>query len=138
MIGRPSPTSAMIRRPLPLTLTLLVSAAGNRHPAGHFVLAGLARYLDSLGIPDAIPPVAAAISPCGDSTFGWSVGDAVGNLVWVDSVAGSDILSLRPPDDHFPARTLVRYADALGRLATPYTVDTRRHATRSSYVATTL
>jgi CubicO group peptidase (beta-lactamase class C family) len=88
--------------------------------------------------PERLAPIAAALSQCRESTFRWSVGDALDKLSMVDSVPGSDILSLTPPDEHFTPPTLDRYADVLRRLAMPYAVDTRRHATRSSYVATTL
>jgi CubicO group peptidase (beta-lactamase class C family) len=45
---------------------------------------------------------------------------------------------LTAPAERFSASALQRYADVLRRLATPYAVDARGRATRSSYVASTL
>ncbi|HKB14397.1 MAG TPA: serine hydrolase, partial [Vicinamibacterales bacterium] len=42
------------------------------------------------------------------------------------------------PAEKFTTSALERYAAVVPRLATPYSIDTRRHATRSSYIATTL
>lgn len=59
-------------------------------------------------------------------------------MVMVDSVPGSDVVRLTPPAEGFAASDLERYADALRRLATPYSVDKRGRATPSSYVASAL
>src|SRR5262249_57474118 len=56
----------------------------------------------------------------------------------IDSVPGSDIVQLTPPQEQFTAKQLADYAAVLRRLAVPYSVAAGRHATRSSYVATTL
>jgi len=87
---------------------------------------------------DRLAPVAAAVAPCTDSTFRWSIGNALEYLVMVDSVPGSDIVELTPPAEKFTATALERYASSLKRLATPYSIDSRRRATRSSYSATTI
>jgi CubicO group peptidase (beta-lactamase class C family) len=86
--------------------------------------------------PERLAPIAAAIAQCSES-FRWGVGHRLDVTSMIDSAPGSDILQASPADDHF-TQLLPRYADVLARLATPYSVDTRRHATRSSYVATTL
>jgi CubicO group peptidase (beta-lactamase class C family) len=87
---------------------------------------------------DRLAPVAAAVAPCTDSTFRWSIGNALEYLVMVDSVPGSDIVELTPPAEKFTATALERYASSLKRLATPYSIDSRRRATRSSYSAATI
>ena len=88
--------------------------------------------------PDRLTPVAAAIAACTDSTFRWGVGSFMDRWAMIDSVPGADVAKLTAPAENFSASTLQRYSGALGRLATPYAVDARGHATPSSYAAPTL
>jgi CubicO group peptidase (beta-lactamase class C family) len=88
--------------------------------------------------PDRLAPLAAAVGKCTESTLRWGVGNLLHQLTMIDSVPGSDIVQLTAPQEQFTADRLASYADTLRRLAIPYSVDARRHATRSSYVATTL
>jgi len=88
--------------------------------------------------PDRLAPLAAAVAKCTDPSLRRGVGNLLNQLQMIDSVPGSDIVQLTPPQEQFTAKALADYADALRRLAVPYSVDARRHATRSSYVATTL
>jgi hypothetical protein len=61
------------------------------------------------------------------------------NLAMVDSVPGPDAIRLKPPAEGVPTPDAVaRYTQVLGRLAAPYSVDTRRRATPSTYSDTTL
>jgi CubicO group peptidase (beta-lactamase class C family) len=88
--------------------------------------------------PERLAPLAAAIAECADATLRWDVANLVDRMAMVDSVPGSDVVQLTAPAEKFTAPTLEHYTDVLRRLATPYSVDTRRHATHSSYVANTL
>ena len=54
-----------------------------------------------------------------------------------DSVPGADVVRA-PLSLEFAPSAVARYSDALGRLATPYSVDAKNHATPSSYSASTL
>src|SRR5262249_56013918 len=73
-----------------------------------------------------------------DPTLRGGIGNLLNRLTMIDSVPGSDVVQLIPPQEQFTAKALADYADVLRRLAVPYSVDARRHATRASYVATTL
>jgi CubicO group peptidase (beta-lactamase class C family) len=88
--------------------------------------------------PERLAPVAAAIAGCTDSTYRWGMSKFVEAMLMSDSVPGSDVVQLTAPAESFTASTLQHYADVLSRLATPYAVDARGRATRSSYVASTL
>jgi CubicO group peptidase (beta-lactamase class C family) len=88
---------------------------------------------------ERLAPLATVVAPCTDSTFRWSVANALEYLsMMVDSVPGTDVLQLTAPAERFTASALERYNAAVQRLATPYSIDARRHATRSSYAAGTL
>src|SRR5262249_1557776 len=88
--------------------------------------------------PDRLAPLAAAVGKCTDPRARAGIGNLLNRLTMIDSVPGSDVVQLIPPQEQFTAKALADYADVLKRLAVPYSVDARRHATRSSYVATTL
>jgi len=88
--------------------------------------------------PDRLAPLAVAVGKCTDPTMRSGVRNLLNKLSMIDSVPGSDVVQLTPPQEQFTAKDLTAYADTLQRLAVPYSVDARRHATRSSYVATTL
>jgi CubicO group peptidase (beta-lactamase class C family) len=88
--------------------------------------------------PERLAPVAAAVASCKGSTFRSAMSTLLDQMAMVDSVPGSDVVSVTPPAEGFTARALQLYSDALLRLATPYAVEGRGRATRSSYVASTL
>ena len=88
--------------------------------------------------PERLAPVAAAVARCTDSTFRGGVSALFDQFAMVDSVPGSDVVTLQAPAEGFTASTLQRYSGVLLRLATPYAVDARGRATPSSYVASTL
>jgi CubicO group peptidase (beta-lactamase class C family) len=87
---------------------------------------------------DRLAPLAAAVAACTDSSFPFGVA----GLLWkrmnmFDSVPGADVVR-SPLALEFAPSELARYSAALGRLATPYSVDAKNHATPSSYGASTL
>jgi CubicO group peptidase (beta-lactamase class C family) len=88
--------------------------------------------------PDRLGPVAAAVAGCTDSSFRWGVAALFDRLAMASSVPGADVVRLTPPAESFTASALQRYSSVLGRLATPYSVDSKGRATASSYVANTL
>jgi D-alanyl-D-alanine carboxypeptidase len=88
--------------------------------------------------PERLAPVAAAIAGCTDSTFRWGVSALFDRIAMTGSVPGADVAALKAPAEGFTETALRRYADTVGRLATPYAIDARGRATASSYVASTL
>lgn len=88
--------------------------------------------------PERLAPIAAAVARCTGSTFRWGVSTFFDQLAMVDSVPGSDVVTLQAPAEGFTASALQRYSGALLRLALPYSVDARGRAAASSYVASTL
>src|SRR6185436_9131046 len=84
--------------------------------------------------PERLEPVAAAVAACSESTFRAAVAHVIfDNLASIDSVPGSDIVRVVPPAEGFSAADIEKYAAALRRLATPYSVDKRNRTTPSSY-----
>ncbi len=124
-IGRFDPNSAdadlTIRQILTHTIETADGAAFSYHPE---------RYA-SLVQP---------IQQCtGDNTFRESLANLLGRLGMIASVPGADAVELVPPAPGAPdPPTLARYTDVLDRLATPYAVDSDRHAVRSQSTSTTL
>ena len=88
--------------------------------------------------PERLAPVAAAVAGCTDSTFRWGMAALFDRLAMIDSVPGSDVLQVRAPAENFTAFALQRYSDVVRRLATPYAVDAKGHASLSSYNAPVL
>ncbi len=88
--------------------------------------------------PDRLTPVAGAIADCTDSSFRWGVGALFDRMAMADSVPGADVAQLTAPTEAFTVSALQRYSGVLRRLATPYAVDSKNHATASSYAAKTL
>ena len=100
---------------------------------------GAANNLSFSYHPERLAPVAAAIASCKGSTFRSAMSAQLDHLTMMfDSVPGSDVISVTPPAEGFTATVLQRYSDALVRLVTPYAVEGRGRAARSSYVASTL
>jgi CubicO group peptidase (beta-lactamase class C family) len=89
--------------------------------------------------PERLAPVAAAIASCKSSTFRSAMSAHLDQMIMLlDSVPGSDVVSVTPPAEGFTVTALQHYSGVLARLATPYAVEGRGRATRSSYVASTL
>ena len=88
--------------------------------------------------PDRLGPVSGAVASCTDLPFRSGMASVLDRLAMTDSVPGSDIVASAAPVEGFSASALRRYADVLGRLATPYTVDARGRATPSSHVPSPL
>jgi CubicO group peptidase (beta-lactamase class C family) len=89
--------------------------------------------------PERLAPVAAAIASCKGTTFRSAMSALLDQMIMkFDSVPGSDVVSVTPPAEGLTATVLQHYSDVLLRLATPYAVEGRGRATRSSYVASTL
>jgi CubicO group peptidase (beta-lactamase class C family) len=87
--------------------------------------------------PDRLEPLAAAVAACTDSSFAFGVGGLLDRMLMPESVPGIDAIRA-PLALEFGAPAVDRYARALGRLATPYSVDTKGRATPGSYLAATL
>jgi CubicO group peptidase (beta-lactamase class C family) len=88
--------------------------------------------------PERLAPLASAIKACGAS-FRGTLSILLDRLGMVDSVPGLDAVHLVPPADDIPSASAVdRYTRTLQRLATPYAVDSRGHASPSQYTAATL
>lgn len=79
--------------------------------------------------PDRLGPLASAVAQCTDSSFRYGIAGLFDRMAMIDSVPGADVVDLTPPEENFTADTLSRYHDLLTRLATPYAVDSRGHAT---------
>jgi CubicO group peptidase (beta-lactamase class C family) len=83
---------------------------------------------------DRLDAVAAPIAACAKTTFAGAVGNLLSQNAMSDAVPGADAVDAGWAD----GGTRARYAGALGRLATPYAVDSRGRASASSYGARTL
>jgi CubicO group peptidase (beta-lactamase class C family) len=90
--------------------------------------------------PERLDPLAAVVPDCiDDDSFRETMANTLDRFAMRDSVPGADSVSLQPPlDGLFDRRTVDRYRGVLQRLATPYAVDRRGRATRSSYGTTGL
>jgi CubicO group peptidase (beta-lactamase class C family) len=89
--------------------------------------------------PERLDALAAAIVACRKGSFQHAFVDLLERFAMVDSVPGSDIVSVstpRPPD--ISSATLQRFRAVLNRLSTPYAIGASGNATISQYVATTL
>ncbi|MGH9313491.1 MAG: serine hydrolase domain-containing protein [Vicinamibacterales bacterium] len=90
--------------------------------------------------PDRLAPLSAVVPTCiDDDSFRETIANTLDRFAMRDSVPGADSVALPPPlDDYFDRRTIDRYAGVLERLATPYAVDKKGRATKSSYATTDL
>ena len=86
--------------------------------------------------PARLDVLASAVSICTGDSFRTVTGAMLERAVMFDSTPGPDVLQVSPPP--FPSSTMDRYRSALGRLATPYSVDSQGRASQSRYAATTL
>jgi CubicO group peptidase (beta-lactamase class C family) len=123
LIGKFAPTSPEAGATIGQLLTHTTGPAGNRNFAYN---------------PERLEPLAAAVAACRESTFRSAVADMFDVATMIDSVPGSDVVQLSAPAEGFTASALERYAGALRRLATPYSIDKRGRATPSSYAASTM
>jgi CubicO group peptidase (beta-lactamase class C family) len=88
--------------------------------------------------PDRLASLATVVPECiDDDSFRETVANTLDRFAMRDSVPGADAVSL-PHDDLFDQRTIERYQSVLARLATPYAVDKKGRATKSSYRTTSL
>jgi CubicO group peptidase (beta-lactamase class C family) len=89
--------------------------------------------------PERLAPLQAAIRECTGNSYRETVAQTLDQLGMFNSVPGADVVGLTPPAEGIPeANAVARYAQVLGRLATPYALDFRGNASRSQYAATTL
>lgn len=89
--------------------------------------------------PGRLEPLAAAVKACRDDSFRETIANQLARLAMVNSVPGSDVLTLAPPAEGIPSdEARSRYAAVLGRLATPYAVDSSKRAIQAQYSAATL
>jgi len=88
--------------------------------------------------PARLDALASAVSACTGDSYRSSLGAMLEQGIMFDSVPGPDVLQLVPPSNPFPPSTIDRYRGVLGRLATPYSVDSQGRASQSRYAATTL
>jgi CubicO group peptidase (beta-lactamase class C family) len=90
--------------------------------------------------PTRLAPLSAIVPDCiDDDSFRETVANTLDRFAMRDSVPGPDAVALPPPqDDLFNRRTIERYQGVLARLATPYSVDKKGRATKSTHPATTL
>lgn len=91
--------------------------------------------------PDRLAPLATVVPQCiQDDSLLETFAATLDRFAMRDSVPGVDAVSQPPPPlGHvFDPATIERYNVVLRRLATPYSIDKRGRATRSSYPTTTL
>jgi CubicO group peptidase (beta-lactamase class C family) len=89
--------------------------------------------------PDRLEPLSDAVRACTDVSFRETFATLLERLAMVDSVPGSDSISLQPPAEGIPdSDQAARYADVLQRLATPYAIDSKGRGVVSQYAAKTL
>jgi len=81
---------------------------------------------------DRLAPMAPAVSTCMNSTFRSGVAQQFARFGMVESVPGTDVVSLKPGDEGFDKATLDRYADLLARAAVQYAVDGKGRASAAA------
>jgi CubicO group peptidase (beta-lactamase class C family) len=88
--------------------------------------------------PERLAPLWPIVRKCGDS-YRETFANLLHRLAMFDSVPGPNIVTVVPPAEGVPhPRDVERYAAILERRATPYFVDDRRRALRSSYPDSTV
>jgi CubicO group peptidase (beta-lactamase class C family) len=89
--------------------------------------------------PERLEPLWVAVRACTDDSYRENVANWLNRLAMIDSVPGRDVISLPEGAEGMPDPDEVdRYTGALGRLAMPYAVDSRRRVFPSSHPSTTL
>jgi len=88
--------------------------------------------------PDRLAPLATAIAACTGDTFSGALISMLERFDMKDSVPGSDGTTWLPASADPGGSVAQRYASALRRLATPYTVDSKGKPSPSRYSTTAL
>jgi CubicO group peptidase (beta-lactamase class C family) len=88
--------------------------------------------------PERLGMLVAPIAACTGTNFRAAIAGMLERFAMFDSVPGSDVLSVTPPEPWMTPPTLARYASILDKLAAPYAVDSRRRLTSSQYAAIAL
>ena len=84
--------------------------------------------------PERLAPLWPILRTCTVDSYRESFANLLERLAMVDSVPGSNIVTVVPPAEGMPTPADVeRYTAVLQRQATPYAVDDRGRATHSSY-----
>ena len=90
--------------------------------------------------PERLAQLAPIIRKCTINSYRETLATELEQLAMMDSVPGADeVDQLHPPSEGVPTPDQVaRYTDVLQRLATPYAVDAKGHASPSQYTTTTV
>lgn len=89
--------------------------------------------------PERLEPLWPAVRACEGGSFRKTLANVLERFALLDSVPGPDAPSLVPPAEGVPTpEAAARYAETLGRLATPYAVDGQGRAAPSQYTSNTL
>lgn len=86
--------------------------------------------------PERLEPLTAALATCTGHPFRPSLTSLLDRVAMRDSLPGSDVLADPTAAGTMSASTLDRYKSVLGRLAVPYAVDKKGHASASQYTTT--
>jgi len=87
--------------------------------------------------PERLDPLASAVAACTDSSFAYGVAGLFDRMAMTDSVPGVDAVRA-PLALQFGPAVVDRYSRSLARLATPYAVDGKGHATPGAFAPATL
>jgi CubicO group peptidase (beta-lactamase class C family) len=89
--------------------------------------------------PERLDPLTVVVRACAVDSYRKSIMKLLDRLAMIDSVPGPDVIHLASPAEGIPDPAAVaRYTSVLERLATPYSVDSKKKASPSKYSATTL
>src|SRR5947208_12296417 len=89
--------------------------------------------------PERLAPLTIAVRQCTGDSFRETLANLFERLAMSNSVPGADVIHIAPPAEGIPSPAAVdRYTGVLGRLATPYAVDSEGRASPAQYVATTI
>jgi CubicO group peptidase (beta-lactamase class C family) len=89
--------------------------------------------------PERLEPLWPAVRACEGGSFRKTLANILERFALFDSVPGPDAPALVPPAEGIPSpESAARYSQTLGRLATPYAVDSQGRAVPSQYSSTTL
>jgi len=90
--------------------------------------------------PERLDALAGVIRRCQGATYRAPLAYMSGQLAMLNSVPGPDVLGVLPPPavPGDPDTERQHYAAVLQRMATPYSVDSQKRATVSTYSATTI
>jgi CubicO group peptidase (beta-lactamase class C family) len=88
--------------------------------------------------PERLAMLVGVVGTCTGMPFRAAVGKFLDQAAMVDSIPGTDMLTLVPPDGGMTAAVLQRFTAVFNRLAKPYAVDSRGRSTLSQYTALSL